>query len=217
VSSASQYRLAVFDFDGTLADSFPFFLDSFAVLARAHGFRELSREQLQALRGASAREMMGHTDIPAWKVPRVALHFRRLMAENAASIRLFAGIDEMLGRLHAAGIRVAVLSSNSEENVRAVLGAANATQVTAFECGVSMFGKRQRLRRLIARMGVPPLQVLAIGDEIRDLEAARAADVAFGAVSWGFTTRAALAAREPDFLFDAPSDIERAFCKSRFE
>ena len=209
MTTAPRYRLAVFDFDGTLADSFPFFLDSFAEIARAHGFRELSREQLLALRGSSAREMMGHTGLPAWKIPRVALHFRRLMAEKRDSIRVFPGVGAMLERLHAASIRIAVLTSNGEDNVRAMLGPALAALVADYECGVAMFGKRRRLRRLVARSAVADAQVLTIGDELRDLDAARACGVAFGAVSWGFTTRAALAARDPDFLFDSPADIER--------
>jgi phosphoglycolate phosphatase len=213
VTQAPRYRLAVFDFDGTLADSFPFFLDSFAEIARAHGFRELSREQLLALRGSSAREMMGHTGIPAWKIPRVALHFRRLMAEKRESISLFPGVPALLQRLHAAGVRMAVLTSNGEDNVRAMLGPELAALVSDYECGVAMFGKRHRLRRVVARSGVPAAGVLAVGDELRDLDAARACGVAFGAVSWGFTTRAALAARDPDFLFDSPADIERALLR----
>lgn len=209
MSSRLRYRLAVFDFDGTLADSFPFFLDSFAVLAREHGFRELSRERLMALRGSSAREMMAHTGIAAWKIPRVALAFRRRMAEHAADIDLFPGIDALLRALHAAGVRIAVLTSNGEDNVRAMLGPALAALVADYECGVAMFGKRRRLRKVIARAGVPDESVLAIGDELRDLDAARANGIAFGAVSWGFTTRAALAARDPEFLFDSPAEIQR--------
>ena len=210
MTPAARYRLAVFDFDGTLADSFPFFLDSFAVLAREHGFRELSREQLMALRGASAREMMAHTGLAAWKVPRVALAFRRRMAEHAADIRLFPGTDALLRALHAAGVRIAVLTSNSEDNVRAMLGPELAALVADYECGVAMFGKRRRLRKVVARAGVVHADVLAIGDELRDLDAARANGIAFGAVSWGFTTREALAARVPEFLFDAPGEIARA-------
>lgn len=210
MSKALRYRLAVFDFDGTLADSFDFFVDSFGVLAREHGFRELTREQLMALRGASAREMMGHTGLPAWKVPRVAIAFRRRMAAHTASIRPFAGIPALLRRLHDGGVRIAVLTSNAEDNVRAILGPALAALVDDYECGVAMFGKRRRLRRVIARAGVPDAGTIAIGDELRDLDAARGAGVAFGAVSWGFTTREALAERDPDFLFDTPGEIETA-------
>ena len=35
------YRLAIFDFDGTLADSFPFFLSVFNTIADRHGFRRI--------------------------------------------------------------------------------------------------------------------------------------------------------------------------------
>jgi len=115
----------------------------------------------------------------------------------------------MLAALRARGIALAVLSSNSADNVRAVLGSA-ADAISDYECGVALFGKRRRLRALLARSGVTAHEAIAIGDELRDLDAARACGVAFGAVAWGFTTRAALATRNPEFLFDTPADIERA-------
>jgi phosphoglycolate phosphatase len=153
--------------------------------------------------------MIAHTGLPAWKVPRVALHFRRLMAEHAGSIRVFAGVDALLTRLHEAGVRIAVLTSNGEDNVRAILGPALAPLVADYECGAALFGKARRLRRVVARAGLPDAQVLAIGDELRDLDAARGCGIAFGAVSWGFTTAPSLAAAAPDYLFETPEHIAK--------
>ena len=68
-------------------------------------------------------------------------------------------------------------------------------------------GREQRQEGVAVRRG----EQLAVDYvELRDLDAARANGIAFGAVSWGFTTREALAARVPEFLFDAPGEIARA-------
>ena len=70
-----------------------------------------------------------------------------------------------------------------------------------------MFGKAAKFRRVLRMAGVSPEQALCIGDEIRDLEAARAAGVDFGAVAWGYTNAEALQKRAPDAMFASMGDI----------
>ena len=195
-----KHKLVVFDFDGTLADSFPFFVASFGALADAHGFRRLDREQLDGLRRLDARQLMRHIGLPAWKVPQVAMDFRRLMARQTAQIPLFDGMAALLGDLAAAGATLAVLSSNSRDNVEAVLGPAHASLIEHFDCGVSLLGKRRKLHGLLARTGIAPADTVCIGDEVRDIDAARGVRAAAAAVGWGYTLPEALAARRPDVL-----------------
>ena len=59
------------------------------------------------------------------------------------------------------------------------------------------------------RAGVAPAQTIAIGDEVRDIEAARAAGIACAAVAWGYAAPEALAAHAPDMMFREMRDIER--------
>ncbi|MFS0755031.1 HAD hydrolase-like protein [Noviherbaspirillum sp. 1P10PC] len=195
-----KHRLAVFDFDGTLADSFPFFLASFGELARAHGFRPLDRGNLDELRRLDARQLMRHVGLPAWKVPLVAMDFRRLMAARTAQITLFDGMPALLRDLADAGVELAVLSSNSRENVQAVLGPALSGLIRHLDCGVSLLGKKRKLRALLNRTGFAPGQTVCVGDEIRDIEAARGVRAAAAAVGWGYTLPDALAAHQPDTL-----------------
>ena len=78
-----------------------------------------------------------------------------------------------------------------------------------YACSASLFGKRAKIRRVLRQAGVRPGEALYIGDEIRDLDAARASGMAFGAVSWGYALPAALMACGADILFDAVEDIAR--------
>ncbi|WP_019142332.1 HAD hydrolase-like protein [Noviherbaspirillum massiliense] len=202
-----SYKLVVFDFDGTLADSFPFFLEVFDTLADIHGFKRLDRSRLDQLRRCDARELIRHVDMPLWKMPRVAMHFKALMADNIGRIALFDGAGEMLQRLAERGTQLAILSSNSEENVRAVLGPEHASLIHHYVCGVSLFGKHRKLRRLLADSGFARHEVLCVGDEIRDIEAARAERLAFGAVGWGYTRIEALRAHAPELVFASVDEI----------
>jgi phosphoglycolate phosphatase len=88
-----------------------------------------------------------------------------------------------------------------------VLGERLAGLFSAYSCGASIFGKGAKLRKLVARFPVERSQVLCVGDEIRDVEAARKEGVAFGAVAWGYTRLEALAAHAPEETFMAPADL----------
>jgi phosphoglycolate phosphatase len=202
-----RYRLAIFDFDGTLADSFPWFLSVVNVLADEHGFRRIEEHELETLRGQGARQIVAHMELPAWKMPRVALRMRQYMARDIGRISLFPGVDRLLRELAGRGVRLAVVTSNSIENVRQVLGPESAALIHHYECGASMFGKRVKLRAVLRRAGVPAAEALCIGDEIRDLEAARAEGIPFGAVAWGYTTPEALRAHAPEEVFESVEEI----------
>lgn len=205
----TRYDLLIFDFDGTLADSFPFFLDVFDTLADAHSFRRLERDRLDVLRHYDLRQMMRHVGLPRWKLLPVGVHFRSLMAQNISRIQLFEGMREFLRAAASQGVQLAIVSSNSEENVRMVLGE-EAALFRHYECGVSLFGKRRRLRHVLRSSGVAPDKVLCLGDEVRDIEAAHGAGLAFGAVAWGYTAPEALQANAPRHVFATIGAMEAA-------
>lgn len=204
-----MYRLAIFDFDGTLADSAGWFLSQLNDLADRFGFRRVSDEEIEMLRGRSNREIVAYLGVKAWKLPLIASHMRGLAARQADRIRLFDGAAETLWRLRKAGTRLAIVTSNAEETVRRILGPGVAASVDHYGCGASLFGKSGRLKAVVRAAGVAPAEAIAIGDESRDIDAAREAGVAAGAVAWGFARAAALASFGPDHLFGTLADIER--------
>jgi len=200
------YALVIFDLDGTLADSFPWFLRVINDIADRFGFRRVAAEDIEGLRHASTREILSQLEVPLWKLPAIARHARRLKAEAASEILLFAGVEAMLRTLTENGVQLALVTSDSEANAREKLGPA-AVLFSHFDCSTSLFGKPAKFRRVIRRAGVEPAQVIAIGDEVRDIEAARAAGIACGAVCWGYAAPAALRALGPDHVFERMDEI----------
>ncbi|MDD1536701.1 MULTISPECIES: HAD-IA family hydrolase [unclassified Bradyrhizobium] len=203
------YSLAIFDLDGTLADSFTWFLRTINDVADHFGFRRVAPEDIEELRHASSREILAQLEVPLWKLPAIAQHARRLKAEAASEIPLFAGVEAMLRTLADNGVQLALVTSDSEANSREKLGDA-AALFSHFACAASLFGKAAKFRRVIRHAGVAPSRVLSIGDEVRDIEAAQAVGIACGAVCWGYAAPAALRALRPDHVFEHISDITPA-------
>lgn len=201
------YRLLIFDFDGTLADSALWFAHVLNDVAGRYGFRQIDVAEMAELRGQPNREIIRRLGVPAWKMPFIAAHFRQLAAEAAPDLKLFPGVENMLRRLAAGGVKIAVVSSNSEATVREVLGAELAGLISHYGCGASVFGKAPKFRTVIRKAGVAEADVLCVGDEVRDIEAARKAHLATGAVTWGYATPEILRAQRPSVVFETPGDI----------
>lgn len=203
------YRLIIFDFDGTLADSAAWFAGALNGVARRYGFREIGLAEMARLRGRPSREIMQALKVRPWKLPFIAAHMRRLAAEAAPSIDLFPGVADMLRRLAGRGVTVAIVSSNSEAVVRQVLGPELAGLVAHYGCGASIFGKASKFRQVIRAAGVGEADVLSVGDEVRDIEAARRLRLAAGAVTWGYATPEILQAQRPSAMFETTDDVLR--------
>ncbi|MBE0696119.1 MAG: HAD hydrolase-like protein, partial [Anaerolineaceae bacterium] len=168
-----KYKLAIFDFDGTLADSFPWILSILDSIADQYKVKRLEVSQLDILRGYDPKTIMKMHDIPFWKLPFIARHIQKRMAKEIHNIPMFDGIDSMFEMLASQGTQVAMVSSNSKANICRVLGPKNTEQVSYWECGVGMFGKSGKLRKVLRQSGVEAEEAICIGDEIRDLEAAQ--------------------------------------------
>ena len=202
-----RYDLAIFDFDGTLADSSRWFVAAFNALAPRHGLRTLDAEELEGLRGRSSREIMRHLGVSPWKLPGLAADLRARMGRETSAISLFDGVETMLETLKQGGATCAVVSSNAEANIRAILGPRAVAAVSHFACGASLFGKAPLFRRTMKRAGAAPARTICIGDEPRDIDAAKRVGAASGAVTWGYATPDLLASLRPTLLFQQPEDI----------
>ena len=207
-----KYHLAIFDFDGTLADTLPWMRSVFNELAEEHGFRRVEPHEYERFRDLHGGALLRALGLPLWKLPRVVSSMRRRMAEHTGPLSLCPGINYVLHRLAAGGVQLAMVSSNSRENVERVLGADNTKLMSHFACGVSMMGKAAKLRQVIRQSGVPRPQAIYIGDEIRDGEAAQKAGIAFGAVTWGQHSEAALRLQKPAEIFATVPEIGDKLC-----
>ncbi|MGE0546080.1 MAG: HAD hydrolase-like protein [Kofleriaceae bacterium] len=200
-------RLAIFDFDGTLADSWPWFtgvLDDAAVKFR---FRRIDADEAQRLRGCTTREILRALEVSWWKLPMIASYARKRAAAEVERITLFPGAAETLRDAARAGVRLAIVSSNQESTIRRVLGPELAGLVAQYGCGASLFGKPAKLRQVLRYHRFSAADAMVIGDEVRDLDAARQVGMSSGAVLWGYATPDALRRSAPTHVFGSFDEL----------
>ena len=202
-----SYKLILFDFDGTLANSFPYFLEVFNQSADHHRLKPLSTAEIDVLRGYDSRQIMRYFKIPFWRTPFLVADARRRMAKDIDQIRIFPGIDRVIRELDARRKILGIVSSNAHANIVRVLGQETAAQIQYFEAGISLGGKAPKIQKLVHKTRIPLEDVLLIGDEIRDIEAARKVGVACAVVAWGYTRVDALMSCHPDLIFKQVEEI----------
>jgi phosphoglycolate phosphatase len=202
-----RYDLAIFDFDGTLADSMEWFCGSLNEVADRFGFRRTTPEEREELRHLGTRDIVRYLQVPLWKIPAIARHMRQRASEDISAIRLVDGVPEALGGLRRRGVALAVVSSNAEANVRRVLGTDLAKQIGFYGCGSSLFGKAAKLRQAMKRIGATPARTICVGDESRDIEAAQAVSAASAAVTWGYAAPEALRRLVPTVVLETVGGI----------
>jgi phosphoglycolate phosphatase len=202
-----KYKLVIFDFDGTLAATFPWFMSVINSLADKHGFKHIEDHEVEMLRCCHARKAMKHLGVSMWRLPMIGRDLRRRMARDIQKVPLYAGVPAMLKHLSDQGVILALVTSNTKDNVLKVLGLENTAYIKYMECGVSMFGKRPKLRMLIKKARVRPCEAICIGDEVRDIDAAVKEHIAFGGVPWGYTSIEALRAHAHIDVFSSMEEI----------
>jgi len=198
-------RATLFDFDGTLVDTTDLIYQSMRHAAGEVLGREISREVLMANVGQPLPRQMEL--LSAEHAEALLASYRLHNEENHdALIKEFPGVEESLARLHAAGVRVAVVTSKRRFSVDMALktfpglGKVVDQWVTMEDTTEHKPRPEPLLKGLELLGNVPRKQAAYVGDSPFDVAAAKAAGVRSVAVSWGAFSEDALRAAEPDDL-----------------
>jgi len=205
-----RFKLVIFDFDGTLGDTFEWFQGALNEAAAKFHFRTIKDHELEQMRHFDIHQIIRHLKISWWKRPFIAHFMRKKMRQDIQKLKLFPDVIEMLNELHQQGFKLAIVSSNAYENITYLLGPETSKLINFYECGVSLFGKKKRFQKLLRSLNLDPAEAIYIGDETRDIDAARSVGMNFGAVSWGYATLAILQSKSPEMSFKSVTEISQA-------
>jgi phosphoglycolate phosphatase-like HAD superfamily hydrolase len=200
----------IFDFDGTLVDSFDKAVETFNQLADEFRFKKAELDKIPELKHLTSRELIGYFNIPLYKIPKVLLRARALIRDDLLSLPTFGNMNEILAALFEMNVGMGILTSNSTDNVHSWLERNNLRRYFSFIHEEStFFGKARVLRKIIKSNSLKDSLIFYVGDETRDIDAAKSCNLKSVAVTWGFNSGLVLSKHEPHHLVHQPDDLLR--------
>jgi phosphoglycolate phosphatase-like HAD superfamily hydrolase len=201
-------KVIMFDFDGTLADSLDALVTITNRLALEFGYKPTAPEELAQIRNLSSREIVMQSGISIFKIPFLLKKIKGNLHDEIQYLNPIPGIKEALIQLKYEGNVLGILTSNSEENVRAFLNKQGMEELFSFVYSeTTLFSKHKIIRKFMKQNYLSPEEIVYVGDETRDIESSKKIPIKVIAVSWGFNSREILAKHKPDFLIHKPSEL----------
>lgn len=197
-----NYRLIVFDWDGTLLDSASGIVESIQEAARDLRLPVPARETARHVIGLGLHDSLRRAvpSLPADRYREFAEAYRRHFLLRQDAMVLFPGIRELLQALRAGGHELAVATGKSRRGLEHAFDMTELRELfAASRCADETDPKPHpaMLLELMRHFSAPPAQVLMIGDTSHDMEMARGAGVDAVAVSYGAHAASDLSALQP--------------------
>lgn len=200
-------KYVVFDFDGTLADTF----DTIKKIVKSE-IGGSSEKSFELLKDEGIKGVMKRNNTHIWELPTLVLKVISSLRRKK-DIKLFPGMVETLRTL-SKSYKLGVVSSNSEENIIQTLRKHNVLGLFDFIFSQSsIFGKHKVLKKMCNKYQISPSEVVYVGDEDRDVIAAKKIKIKNIAVSWGYNSEKRLKKVNPDCIANTPKEITTRICK----
>ena len=201
-------KVIIFDFDGTIADTVDALVTIANRLALEFGYVPINSQELVLLRNLTAREIIKYSGVSLFKIPFMMKKVKGELKHKIPELKPIEGINTALIELHNQGYHLGIITSNSPENVNQFLKFHNLDYLFEFiYSGVTIFGKTTIINNVLRQKHFKAEAVIYVGDETRDIESAKKANIKVIAVTWGFNSTEALTKQNPDFLIHHPSEL----------
>ena len=200
-------KALIFDFDGTIADTLPFAVNTAIELNRELKLLEEDKIDIEKFRGMSSEDFYKSLGISKFKLFIYTFKFLNRLNKNIEGLVTFDGLPEVLKTLKDKEIILGIVTSNTVGIVNKFI---KDDQIEYFDfikqCRF-VFGKGRKIKRIVRKLGIKNDEVIYIGDETRDIKAARDAGVKVASVTWGYNVENVLSEAKPDYILRRPQDI----------
>ncbi len=194
----------IFDFDGTICDSFEL------TLKIANEFlAKFNKKPINALefKTKGIEEIIKDYKLTKIQILIYIFKGRRELSKHISELSSFSNMTDVIKKLSKENT-LAIVSSNSEKNIHTFLKLNKLD--TYFKFIVSsptLFNKAKKIESAIKKYNLMKNETIYIGDEVRDIKAAKKTGVKSAAVTWGFASKILLNKFNPDFLIDDPQKL----------
>ncbi|MFH0920034.1 MAG: HAD family hydrolase [Fibrobacterota bacterium] len=219
MDNVCRFQGIIFDFDGTLVDTFPGIYCGWQKTFQRLGLPPIGENTVRAAIGpakdAYLRLILGENYN---QHQEQALELYRLFYKEECTTKTFVypGIYPLLQRLQDRGMYMAIASNKPHPQVLQL------TERFKFNPYFDPILAPEKVKEgkpepdmflaCAQTWGVPPEAILVVGDTELDMEAGKRAGMPRAAALWGYSTREKLSALAPEFSADTPMDIYSYVC-----
>ena len=208
-----NYRLLVFDWDGTIIDSASTIAGCIRDAAGDLGLKVPTHEQASHVIGLGLHDALRHAvpDLPAERTAEFVERYRQHFRARENEMDLFAGMRELIETLHSRTV-LGIATGKSRRGLdRALEATGLKPYFRASRCADETNPKPHpaMLIELMAELDVPAGQALMIGDTSHDLDMARAAGVDALAVTYGAHAEEGLRSCQPRACVASVAELDR--------
>lgn len=205
------HKTLIFDFDGTIADTHLFLVEIYNSYSDEFNYKKIDIDKLEKYKDKNAAQIIRHLKIPILKIPAIIARAKGHFYKDIEKIKPFDGLKEVLKRLKHTGHHMGIISSNSKENIHAFLKNHDLEIFDFIHSTKRVLSKGSAIKKVVQEKNLTLKDTIYIGDEIRDIEAAKKMGVRVAAVTWGYNSKRALASRKPDLLIHSPQELITMF------
>ena len=200
-----KLKCLIFDFDGTIADTYDIVFEILREIFHRRGVK-VPKDRKEP-RSMGAREKMREYKVSRKSIVLLTRACRRHLKKKMKTVKTFPRLKNILKKLKKK-YRLGMVTSNSRENVEIFLKNNGLNEVFDFiETGNPLFGKHRRLRKAIKKQGYKKSEVIYVGDETRDIKAAKKVGIKIVAVGWGYESMSCLNKGKPNHLITKPERL----------
>lgn len=200
-------KTIIFDFDGTIANTFDQVVEIVFKEAKHSKFKLTKKEIKTLIRTKSLREVLKTYHINKLKLIYGVWKIRKELRSKIHETKPYKGVEELLLTLKEQGYTLGLLTSNKKNNVLPFLQEHNIDVFDFHYYKASIFKKTNAFKKIIKRHKLNLNQILYVGDELRDVVSSREAGIKCISVTWGYNGLELIKKGEPDFIVDKPEEI----------
>lgn len=200
-------KVILFNFNGTVVNTKNLAIQIFNEIAKKRGYKIINNEDIDYLSKLSVRKRCKRLGVPIYEMPIVGILIKKRYQQYIPGLDAVKGLHEMIQVLKERGYRLAFITSNTSSVTKQFLTNNSMDYFDFSYYSFNPFSKKKNISSFLKKYALGPNDVIYIGDELRDIKAAKKNRINSIAAAWGYDSVHLLTTEHVDHIAQRPADI----------